>query len=111
MQEGTRKGASKFKTRLDELNIKHILSRVGHPQINSKIERLFGEEQRKLYVYQAYVQRTSDPVDMFMKVYNYEHVHLSLNTDIRETLHMAFINKQLPEGIMDNESKGKYYIR
>ena len=109
--ENKKKGTSKFETRLDDLNIKHILSRVGHPQTNGKVERLFGELQRKFPVYDAYMQRKSDPVDMFIKWYNYEHVHMSLNTDIRETPYKAFINKHRPKGIIDDESEEEQHVR
>ena len=109
--ENKKKSTSKFETRLDDLNIKHILSRVGHPQTNGKVERLFDEIQRKLPVYAlAYIQRTSDPVDMFIQWYNYEHVHMSLNTNIRETPYKAFVNKQWPEGIIDDEFEEEHHV-
>ena len=43
-----RKGISKFEKKLAELGIKHIVARPRHPQTNGKIERLFGELERKL---------------------------------------------------------------
>ena len=47
--EAKKKGVSKFEERLVELDIRHILTRVRHPQTNGKLERLHGELQRKLH--------------------------------------------------------------
>ncbi len=38
-----KKGPSKFEKKLVDLDIKHILARVNHPQTNGKLERLHGE--------------------------------------------------------------------
>ncbi len=66
------------------------------------------EVERKYPVFAGYMQRTSDPVDMFvvntMKWYNYERIHMSLNIDIRETPYKAFINKQPPKGVEIDDS-------
>ena len=70
--EKKKKGISKFEQRLAELEISHIVARPRHPQTNGKIERLFGEIQRKLPYFEEIMQRTSDPVDLFIENYNYE---------------------------------------
>ena len=46
--EVKKKGVPKFEQRLVELDIKHILARVRHPQTNGKLERLHWEIQRKI---------------------------------------------------------------
>ena len=38
-----------------------------HPQANGKIERFFGEVQRKLHLFEEIMMRVSDPVDLFIK--------------------------------------------
>ena len=40
---------------------------TNHPQTNGKLERLHGEIQRKLHEFEEIMQRTSDPIDLFMK--------------------------------------------
>ena len=47
-----RKGDSEYEKKLVELDIRHILARVNHPQTNGKLERLHGELQRKLHEFE-----------------------------------------------------------
>ena len=76
---------SGFEKRLVELGIRQILARVKHPQTNSKLERIHGEIQRKLPEFEAILIRTSEPIDLFMKWYNYERPHMSFDYDRLET--------------------------
>ncbi len=109
--QGQEKGIPKFEMRLVELEIKHILARVRHPQTNGKLERVFGEVQRKLPRFAAIMQRTSDPVDLFMKWYNYDRPHMSLK-DGRERPADAFVRKQHPkETIIDEESGDEHDVK
>ena len=96
--EAKKKGESEFEKRLAELDIKQILARVKHPQTNGKLERIHGEMQRKLPEFEAILMRTSDPVDLFMKWYNYERPHMSLDFDKLETPWEAFQRKMPPAG-------------
>ena len=61
-----------------------------HPQTNGKLERLHGEIQRKLPKFEAAVMRTSEPTGLFMKWYNHDRPHMSLNWDELETPAQAF---------------------
>ena len=104
------KGVSEFEKHLEELGIRHILARVAHPQTNGKLERVHGEIQRKLPLFYDVAGPPgsacpinpsvieSDPMVRFMKWYNYERPHMSLDTDIEETPAMAFERKMLPPG-------------
>ncbi|MCE2508452.1 MAG: integrase core domain-containing protein [Nitrosopumilaceae archaeon] len=83
--ETRRRGASEFEKRLVDLGIRQILARVKHPQTNSKLERIHGEIQRKLPEFEAILMRTSEPIDLFMKWYNYDRPHRSLDFDNLET--------------------------
>ena len=75
--EYKRKDASEFEKELVRLDIKHILARVNHPQINGKLERFHGEIQRK--------QRWFDTVDVLIHWYNHIKPHISLDWDNLET--------------------------
>ena len=83
--EARKRGESEFEKRLVELDIKQILARIKHPQTNGKLERIHGEIQRKLPEFEAILMRTSDPIDLFMKWYNYDRPHRSLDFDKLET--------------------------
>lgn len=62
-----------FKEFLDEHGIKHIVARVKHPQTNGKIERFFGEVERRLPKFQS--------VDEIVVWHNEVKPHSSLNYD------------------------------
>ena len=104
------KGASQFERHLENLGIQHILSRVAHPQTNSKLERIHGELQRKLCLFKDVAgppgsacpinppRIEKDPIARFMQWYNHDRSHMSLDTTIEETPAMAFKRKMpLPE--------------
>jgi putative transposase len=55
------------------LNIKHYLARVNRPQTNGKVERWF-----KTYKTE-YIQETFSNIKDFIKYYNTERLHMSLN--------------------------------
>ncbi len=94
---------------LIELGTKYIRARVGHPQTNGKIERWFGEVQRKLPLKQ--LCRVSDPVDLFVHNHNYERPHMSLGKGGYEAPHEAFSRKMPREGtIIDESSRDEYRV-
>ena len=107
--EVKKNGVSKFEQRLVELDIHHILTRSGSNQTNGKLKRLFGEVQRKLPCFEQIMQRVSDPVDLFMKWYNYDRPHMSLGDDGYEKPYDAFLRKQPPEETDTDEHSGEKY--
>ena len=108
--EAKRKGASEYEKRLVELGIRQILAGVRHPQTNGKLEKLHGELQRKLPEFEAIMMRKSDPVDLFMRWYNYDRPHMSLGRDGEETPAEAFVRKMPPRGeIVVDEQTGEEY--
>ena len=111
--EVKRKGESEFERRLVELEIRQILARVRHPQTNGKLERLHGEIQRKLPEFEAILMRKSDPMDLFMKWYNYDRPHMSLRYSQRETPWQAFQRKMPPAGeiVVDEQTKEEYEVK
>ncbi len=62
------------------------------------MERPKGELQRKLSAFEEFVMRKSDPVNQFMKWYNYERLYMSLGRDGAETPAEAFVRKMPPRG-------------
>ena len=96
-KESAKRGQSAFEERLAELGIRQILSGVRHPQTNGKIERLHGEIQRKLHLFEDVAEPSgtgapigcrpieSKPIDRFMRYYNYDRPHMSLNRDKLKT--------------------------
>ena len=46
------KGISRFERHLEHLGIRRMLCRVAHPQTNDKLERVHGEMQRKLHLFE-----------------------------------------------------------
>lgn len=76
---------SEFEKRMVGMGIRHVLARVKHPQTNGKLGRIHGEIQRKLPEFEAILMRTSESIDLFMRWYNYERPHMSLDYDNLET--------------------------
>ena len=102
--ESKKKGTSQYELKLAELDIRHILARVKHPQTNGKLERFHGELQRKMkfFVDVAGPPGTAapigghiekDPVARFVKYYNYQRPHMSLDWENQETPYQAFRRK------------------
>ncbi len=98
-----------FEKRLNDLGIRHILARVAHPQTNGKLERVHGEMQRNPCLFHDVAGRPgicpvnpphieTDPVARFVKWYNCERPHMSLDADVGETPEMAFKCKTPPPG-------------
>ncbi len=104
--EAEKNVASQFEMRLVELGIKQIFARANQSYTNNRLARLFSEVQRKLPAFEAIMQRVSDPVDLFMKWYNYDRPHMSLGKGGYETPHEAFNRKMPKEGTVIDESSG-----
>ena len=98
--EARRRGESEFEKKLVELDIRQILARVKHPQTNGKLERIHGKIQRKLPKFESILMRTSDPIDLFMKWYNYERPHMSPDYDNLETPWEAFQRCRRQEALL-----------
>jgi len=62
-----------FKAFLDQHDIKHIVTRVKHPQTNGKIERFYGEVERRISKFGS--------VDMIVHWQNVIKPHMSLDYD------------------------------
>lgn len=79
-----------FNKELAVHGIEHVYTRVHHPQTNGKMERFFRtyEEKRGRFA----------SLDAFMRWYNEERMHMSLNMRYAETPYEAFIRK-LEQGI------------
>ncbi len=110
VSEMKKKGPSKFEKKLVDLSIKHILARVNHPQTNGKLERLHGEIQHKLPQFESIMQRVNNPIDLFMRWYHMDRVHMSLDTENRETPVQAFARKMPEPGerIIDEQAGEEY---
>ena len=129
--ETKKKGVSHYEERLVELDIRHILARVNHPQTNGKLERFHGEIQRKLHRFEASsygktvkntgsgsehvggpfcVEPPKKAIDRFMEWYNYNRAHRSLDWANSETPYQAFIRKMAPSGqiVTDSQTGEKY---
>ena len=125
-----KKGVSEFEKTLVKLDIKHILARVKHPQTNGKIERLHGEIQRKLPLFEEESAENTvrgagagshvggpfnsgsrkEPIERFMDWYNYQRAHQSLDWDSLETPARAFLRKMPPkDAIVVDEQTGEEY--
>ena len=82
-------GDSKFKESLDNNGIKQILCRIKHPQSNGKVEKFFDLYQNKRILFKT--------KEEFIVWYNEVRPHRSLNFEILETPHQAFIRKMKAE--------------
>ena len=75
------------------LGIRQILACVKHPQTNGRLERLYGELRRKLHEFEDVAgppgtgcpigdeKIQTEPVDGFIRWYNYKRLHESLDWD------------------------------
>ena len=115
--EVKRKGDSDYEKKLVEMEINQILARVNHPQTNGKLERLHGELQRKLHLFEDIAgppgsacpvdgqKIEPDPVARFVRWYNHERPHESLNDEDLETPAQAFTRKMPPQDVPVVEEK------
>lgn len=90
--EKREKGISRFEKFLQERNVKHIVSRVNHPQTNGKIERFYGTIERKLNEFKD--------IHELVIWYNEIRPHMSLNLDNLETPLEAFYRKLYPDQLL-----------
>jgi putative transposase len=100
-KEESEKGATLFERYLVENDIRQILARVMHPQTNGKVERFFRTVKEKL--------REFGSVEELMWWYNEVRPHMSLNLDVVETPHQAFVRKMPQEGTVIDEESGEVY--
>jgi putative transposase len=99
------RGLTVFEKYLIEEDIRHVLSRVNHPQTNGKVERFFGTVKQKLPMFLG-------DVDGLVKWYNEVRPHMSLNLDVIETPSQAFLRKMpKPGNVMDAKSGEVYHAR
>ncbi|MEM3637069.1 MAG: integrase core domain-containing protein [Conexivisphaerales archaeon] len=97
------KGLTMFERYLIEKDIKHILSRANYPQSKGKVERFFGTVKGKLPMFLG-------DVESLVKWYNEVRPHMSLNLDIIETPHQAFVRKvPTPAEVIDEKSGEVYH--
>lgn len=87
-KKGKPSGKTKFQLFLEANNIRHILARVSHPQTCGKIERFFGEVERRLYTWHDF-----NTVEEVVNWYNNLLPSLSLDYDNLETPAEAFKRK------------------
>lgn len=108
--ESTRKdskGYTRFERHVMKSGIRHILARVGHPQTNGKIERLFREYKHKIARFTdvagppgtaapfgASGTAASDPTARFVEYHN-SYPHRSLHG---QSPSGAFEERKIPEG-------------
>jgi putative transposase len=95
------RGLTSFEKYLIEHDIRHVLSRVNHPQTNGKVERFFGTVKAKMKWFNS--------VDELMEWYNEVKLHMSLDFEHAERPHEAFIRKMPPQGMVTDESSGEVY--
>jgi transposase InsO family protein len=84
-----------------ENEIRQVLSRVMHPQTNGKVERFFRTVKDKLSEFES--------LEGLMEWYNEVRPHMSLNLDVIETPHQAFVRKMPGEGTVIDEEAGEVY--
>ena len=82
-------GYSEFQESLKSVSIKHIKTKIKHPQSNGKVEKWFEcyDKHRKAF-------KTAEE---FLHWYNCVRPHRSLNFDVLETPEQAFIRKRRQE--------------
>jgi putative transposase len=95
------RGLTAFEKYLIEHDIRHILSRVNHPQTNGKVERFFGTVKAKMKWFSS--------VDELMEWYNTVKLHMSLDFEHAETPSEAFVRKLPPAGTVVDEGSGEVY--
>ncbi|MEM3637592.1 MAG: integrase core domain-containing protein [Conexivisphaerales archaeon] len=96
------KGLIVFERYHIEKDIKRVLSRANHPQSNGKVERFFGTVKEKLRMFLG-------DVDSLVKWYNKVRPHMSLNLDVIETPHQAFMRKMPKLREVIDEKPGEVY--
>ena len=99
--EERERGLTVFEQHLMENEIRQILSRVLHPMTNGKVERFFRTVKEKLPEFRG--------VDELVEWYNEKRPHMSLNMEVIETPHQAFIRKMPGEGRVVDEESGEVY--
>ena len=80
-----------FENELLTLNIELINSKLHHLQTNGKLERLYRSLEEEIWNY--------DGLDDYIKYYNTDQLHFSLDIDNYETQLMAFRNKKASDEI------------
>ena len=87
-KKGKPSGNTAFQDFLEANNIKHIVGRVNHPQTCGKIERFFGEVERRLYTWHDF-----ETLAEVVHWHNYFLPSRSLDFDKLETPIEAFARK------------------
>lgn len=87
-KQGKASGKNRFQVFLEANGIEHVLARVKHPQTCGKIERFFGEVERRLYTWKDF-----QTVDEVVDWYNNLLPSMSLNYEALETPILAFKRK------------------
>ena len=120
-KENAKRGMATFETKLVELDIKHVLARVRHPQTNGKLERFHLEIEQHLKSFEEesasntvrnvgpgdhvgspfHAAGVTDPTARLVDWYN-DLPHMSL-MDGRETPAEAYVRKQAPKDITAEE--------
>ena len=95
------KGLTEFELFLIANDIRQILARVAHPQTNGKLERIYGEVERKLHLFKD--------IHELVDWYNNIRPHMSLDWDNLETPAQAYVRKMPAEGIAVDEQSGEIY--
>jgi putative transposase len=99
--EEREKGANAFEKYLVENGVRQVLSRVMHPQTNGKVERFFRTVKEKLSEFGS--------LEELIWWYNEKRPHMSLNLEVIETPHQAFVRKMPGEGTVIDEESGEVY--
>ncbi len=96
-----RKDVTEFEDYLDKNGIRHILAMINHPQTNGKLERFYGEVERKSHLFKDIHELT----DWYKNI----RPNMSLNLDVLETPSQAYVRKLPKEGIVVDEQSGEIY--